>query len=79
MGLQWFKGTAESPGELYLFLNYSTGPLRGLWVDVANSATAMDVIAPLVVIGQILIGFGILAGILTRLSFFFAGVMMLVF
>lgn len=79
MGFQWFKGSAESAGELYLFLNYSTGPFQGLWVEVANNATAMDVIAVLVVVGQILVGFGILFGILTRLSFFFAGTMMLAF
>jgi len=79
MGFQWFKGSAESAGELYLFLNYSTGPFQGLWVEVANNARAMDVIAVLVVVGQILVGFGILFGILTRLSFFFAGTMMLAF
>ena len=79
MGIQWFKGSAESPGELYLFLNYSTGPFKGLWVEVANNAAAMDVIAVLVVVGQILVGLGIFFGILTRLSFFFAGTMMLTF
>ena len=79
MGIQWFKGSEESPGELYLFLNYSTGPFKGLWVEVANNAAAMDVIAVLVVVGQILVGLGIFFGILTRLSFFFAGTMMLTF
>lgn len=79
MGIQWFQGSEESPGELYLFLNYSTGPFKGLWVDVANNATAMDVIALLVVVGQVLVGIGIFFGIFTRLSLFFAGTMMLAF
>lgn len=79
MGFGWFKGSAETPGELYMFLNYSTGPFKGLWSDVANNAAAMDVIAVLVVVGQILIGFGILFGILTRIAFFFGGLMMLTF
>lgn len=79
MGFGWFKGSAENPGELYVFLNYSTGPFKGLWVEVANNAAAMDVIAVLVVVGQILVGFGIFFGILTRLSFFSASVMILTF
>ena len=79
MGIGWFKGSPEHPGELFTFLNYATGPLNNFWGDVANNATALDVIAPLVVVGQVLIGVGLLLGLLTRLSFFSAALMMLVF
>jgi thiosulfate dehydrogenase (quinone) large subunit len=79
MGFGWFKGSAEHPGELFTFLNYSTGPLGDFWGSVANNATAMDVLAPLVVLGQVAIGLGLLLGLLTRLSLFSAGLMMLVF
>ena len=79
VGFGWFKGSPEHPGELFTFLNYATGPFNNLWGDVANNATAMDVLAPLVVVGQVLIGVGLLLGLLTRLSLFSAGLMMLVF
>lgn len=79
MGFTWFKGSAETPGELFTFLNYSTGPLHDFWSNVANNATAMDVLAVLVPVGQVLIGVGLLLGLLTRLSLFSAGLMMLIF
>ncbi len=79
MGFGWWKGSAESPAELFTFLNYSTGPFHGLWSSVANSTVAMDVFSVLIPVSQVLIGAGILFGLLTRLSLFSAGVMMLVF
>ena len=79
MGFGWFKGSAETPGELFTFLNYSVGPLHHFWSTVANNSTAMDVLSVLVPVGQVLIGIGLLLGLLTRLSFFSAGLMMLVF
>ena len=79
MGFAWFKGSAETPGELFTFLNYSTGPLHDLWRNVANNATAMDALSVLVPVGQVLIGIGLLLGLLTRLALFSAALMMLVF
>lgn len=74
VGLSYFKD-----GELLFFLGTSTGPLKSVFVDWSQSSTALSVIAPLVIVGQVMLGVGLLLGILTRLSLFFAGTMMFVF
>lgn len=79
MGFGWWKGSADKPAELFTFLNYGTGPFKGLWVAVAGNGTVMDVLSVLIPVSQVLIGIGLLFGILTRLSFFSAGLMMLAF
>src|SRR3989304_2864242 len=44
------------------FLLNATGPLRDLFVDMGQSQAALDVIDPLVVYGQILIGLALFFG-----------------
>lgn len=62
------------------FLKFATsGHLHSFWVDLGESQTAVGIINPLVVIGQILMGFALLFGIATRFTLFWAGAMMFLF
>ena len=59
--------------------NASKGPLKDIFVDMGTSQTAVDVIDPLVIWGQILIGFSLILGLFTRVGAFFGAVQMLMF
>ena len=59
--------------------NASKGPLKDIFVDMGTSQTAIDVIDPLVVWGQILIGFSLILGLFTRVGAFFGALQMLMF
>ncbi|MBI1885667.1 MAG: DoxX family protein [Chloroflexi bacterium] len=47
-------------------VNASKGPLKDLFVNMGESNVAINVVDPLVVYGQILIGFSLILGIFTR-------------
>ncbi|KKL58197.1 hypothetical protein LCGC14_2227830, partial [marine sediment metagenome] len=57
----------------------SKGPLKDIFVDMGTSQTALDVIDPLVIWGQILIGFSLILGLFTRVGAFFGALLMLMF
>lgn len=57
----------------------SRGPLKDVFVDMGTSQTALDVIDPLVIWGQILIGFSLILGVFMRLGAFFGPVQMVMF
>jgi thiosulfate dehydrogenase [quinone] large subunit len=59
--------------------NASKGPLKDIFVDMGTSQTALDVIDPLVIWGQILIGFSLILGLFTRVGAFFGALQMLMF
>ncbi len=59
--------------------NASKGPLKDIFIDMGTSQTAVDVIDPLVIWGQILIGFSLILGLFTRVGAFFGALMMLMF
>jgi thiosulfate dehydrogenase [quinone] large subunit len=59
--------------------NASKGPLKDIFVDMGTNQTAVDVIDPLVIWGQILIGFSLILGLFTRVGAFFGALMMLMF
>jgi thiosulfate dehydrogenase [quinone] large subunit len=62
------------------FLTHSTqGPLGGWFQDLGTNQTALDVINPLVIWGQILIGITLTFGIFTRGGLFWGAVMMMTF
>ena len=62
------------------FLVHGTsGPLHGWFQDLGADATALAVIDPLVVVGQIALGFALVFGVATRLALLFAAVMMFLF
>jgi thiosulfate dehydrogenase [quinone] large subunit len=59
------------------FLLHSTqGPLKDLFIDMGQSGTALNLIDPLVVYGQILIGLALIFGLFTRFALF-AGIIQL--
>ena len=60
-------------------LNATHGPLKDVFVNMGQSQTALDVVDPLVVYGQILIGFALLFGIFTRFTLFMASTQMFLF
>ena len=60
-------------------VNASKGPLKDIFVDMGTSQTALDVIDPLVIWGQILIGFSLILGLFTRVGAFFGALLMLMF
>src|SRR4030042_4460790 len=53
-------------------VNASQGPLTDLFVRMGENQTALDVVDPLVVWGQILIGFSLVLGIFTRFGLLMA-------
>ena len=59
--------------------NASKGPLKDIFVDMGTSSAAVSVIDPLVVWGQILIGFSLILGLFTRVGAFFGALQMLMF
>lgn len=60
-------------------VNATVGPLQGLFSGWGADPTAVAVIDPLVVYGQILIGFALVLGVFTRLALLMAGAQMLLF
>ena len=60
-------------------VNASRGPLNDIFIDMGTNQTALDVIDPLVIWGQILIGFSLILGLFTRVGAFFGAVQMLMF
>jgi len=60
-------------------VNASRGPLNDIFIDMGTNQTALDVIDPLVIWGQILIGFSLILGLFTRVGAFFGALQMLVF
>jgi thiosulfate dehydrogenase [quinone] large subunit len=59
--------------------NATHGPFGGWFQDLGTNQTALDVINPLVIWGQILIGFTLTFGIFTRGGLFWGAVMMMLF
>ena len=59
--------------------NASRGPLKDIFIDMGTNQTALDVIDPLVIWGQILIGFSLILGLFTRVGAFFGALLMLMF
>lgn len=60
-------------------VNATSGPLKDLFVNMGESQTALNIVDPLVVWGQILIGFSLILGIFTRFGLFMAGTQMALF
>ncbi|MCH7835822.1 MAG: DoxX family protein [Chloroflexi bacterium] len=60
-------------------VNASRGPLKDVFVDMSTSSVALDVIDPLLVWGQILIGFSLILGFFTRIGLLFAATQMFLF
>ncbi len=60
-------------------VNASRGPLKDVFVDMGTSSVALDVIDPLLVWGQILIGFSLILGFFTRIGLLFAAIQMFLF
>src|SRR4030042_4088312 len=60
-------------------VNASSGPLKDLFVRMGENQTALNVVDPLVVWGQILIGFSLVLGIFTRFGLLMAGTQMFLF
>ncbi len=60
-------------------VNASRGPLKDVFVDMGTSSVARDVIDPLLVWGQILIGFSLILGFFTRIGLLFAAIQMFLF
>jgi thiosulfate dehydrogenase [quinone] large subunit len=59
--------------------NVSQGPLKGIFVDMGTSTAAVNVIDPLVVWGQILIGFALFFGVFVRFALLMAATQMFLF
>ncbi len=59
--------------------NASQGPLKGIFVDMGTSTAAVNVIDPLVVWGQILIGFALFFGVFVRFALLMAATQMFLF
>lgn len=60
-------------------INGTSGPLESVFIDLGESSTAVDIVDPLVVWGQILIGIALLAGLFTRFALLTAGLQMFLF
>ncbi|MFQ6019932.1 MAG: DoxX family protein [Dehalococcoidia bacterium] len=60
-------------------VNASSGPLKDLFVNMGESQVALDVVDPLVVYGQILIGFSLILGIFTRFGLLMGATQMFLF
>jgi thiosulfate dehydrogenase [quinone] large subunit len=57
----------------------STGPLQDTFVRMGGSQAALNVVDPLVIWGQILIGFSLVLGIFTRFGLLMAALMVFMF
>jgi len=60
-------------------VNATQGPLGGWFQDLGRNQTALDVINPLVIWGQILIGTTLVLGLFTRAGLFWGAVMVMMF
>ncbi len=60
-------------------IDASKGPLKELFVDMGQSETALDVVDPLVIYGQILIGFALILGVFTRFGLMMGSIQMFTF
>jgi thiosulfate dehydrogenase [quinone] large subunit len=60
-------------------VNATSGPLKDTFVRMGESQAAVNVVDPLVVWGQILIGFSLVLGIFTRFGLFMAAIMVFMF
>ena len=63
----------------YWLTNLTKGPFKELFVDMGQSQAALDVVDPLVIWGQILIGFSLILGIFTRFGLLMAATQMFLF
>ncbi len=59
--------------------NVSQGPLKDVFVDMGTSTAAVNVIDPLVIWGQIAIGFALFFGVFTRFALLMAATQMFLF
>jgi len=59
--------------------NATQGPLGGWFQDLGANQAALDIINPLVIWGQILIGATLVLGLFTRAGLFWAAAMMMLF
>ena len=59
--------------------NATTGPLAGWFQSLGRNDLALDVINPLVIWGQILIGLALATGLFTRFALFWASAMIMMF
>lgn len=60
-------------------LKATSGPLHEFWVSLGGSHTAVSVLDPLVVWGEILIGLALFFGVATRFALFWGAVMLFTF
>jgi thiosulfate dehydrogenase [quinone] large subunit len=60
-------------------VNATSGPLKDTFVRMGESQTAINVVDPLVVWGQILIGFSLVLGVFTRFGLLMAATMVFLF
>ncbi len=60
-------------------VNATKGPLAGWFQSLGENSAALNVIEPLVIWGQILIGLALISGVLTRWAAFWGAVMMFMF
>ena len=60
-------------------LNATQGPLAGWFQDLGGNTAALNVINPMVVWGEILIGVALMFGVATRWAAFWGAIMMLLF
>lgn len=60
-------------------VNGTSGPLESTWVSLGKSESALAIIDPLVIWGQIAIGLALISGAATRLTLIFAAAMMFLF
>lgn len=72
------KLTSGFSSEGFL-VNASRGPLQSAFVDLGSSSSAVAIVDPLVVWGQILIGLALLLGLATRFALLMAAFQMLLF
>ncbi len=57
-------------------LNVTQGPLKDIFIDLGESQTAVDIVDPLVIWGQIFIGISLLLGLFTRVGAFMGALQM---
>jgi thiosulfate dehydrogenase [quinone] large subunit len=62
------------------FLLHTTqGPLKDLFMDMGQSSTALSVVDPLVVYGQIFVGLALILGLFTRFALFMGTIQLSLF
>jgi len=79
--LHWGGLAAFKNGELHQFLAFAdpNWGLGSIYQEWAKNPTMIDVLAPLVLVGEFFIGVTLLFGVLTRIGFLSAALMMLMF